>query len=340
MKIKPQHFARLAVVTALSVIIAGACYAYFNRWSAGKVEGAAVLPSLARDAGLVAAIELAQGDRKLTLEKAGELWRVRDRGGHPANPERVRSLIVALQNAQLIEPKTASRDKFKLLELEDPGEKDAKSRSVRLLDTKGLPVAEIVLGKSRHDAFGSGKGGTYVRRPTEDQTWLATGDLKAPLEIRDWVQAAIFEIEQAKIGKVTLEHPGEDPLVVEKGDGKEQKFKLAQVPDGMKLKQGAAVDQIPQGLASIDLEDVRKLDVTPTGDKVSVIKLEAEGGLAVSFRLRKDGDASWLSLSATGEGEAKKKADEINQRAGWEFKVPQWKADQISKRRADLLETS
>ncbi len=341
MHVKPNQFTTLAAVTAVSVVLAAASFSYGNRWSTGKVEGTAVLPSLARNASSIAAIEIAQGEKKLTLERSGDQWKIKDRGGYPANPERVRALVVSLQNAQLIEPKTAVKDKLKLLELEDPSAKDAKSRSVRLLDDRNRAIAEIVLGKSRYDAFGSGKGGTYVRLPAETQTWLATGEPKAPLEVRDWVTASVFEIESAKIAKVTLEHPGEEPLVIEKGDTKEQKFKLAQMPEGKKLKQGVTVDQIPQGFASIDLEDMRKLDATPTGDAVSVIRLEAEGGLGVTFRLRKDGDARWLSIVATGEGDAKKKADEVNARAaGWEFKIPQWKADQIGKRRADLFETS
>ena len=61
----------------------------------------------------------------------------------------------------------------------------------------------------------------------------------------------------------------------------------------------------------------------------------------MTFRLHKDGDVSWLSFNATGEGDAKKQADEINAKAtGWEFKIPNWKADAISKRAADLFETS
>ena len=58
------------------------------------------------------------------------------------------------------------------------------------------------------------------------------------------------------------------------------------------------------------------------------------------MRLRKDGDAYWLSVTATGEGdEVKKAAAEITQRTqGWEFKLPSYKSDAILKKRADLLE--
>ncbi|NJO23888.1 MAG: hypothetical protein HC868_14370, partial [Sphingomonadales bacterium] len=96
---------------------------------------------------------------------------------------------------------------------------------------------------------------------------------------------------------------------------------------------------LARALASIDMDDVRKIDAPPAGGGASTVKLELADGPTAMLRLRKDGDAHWLSLAATGEGEAKKAADEINQRTqGWEFKIPAHKADQILKKRADLLE--
>src|SRR5215207_11652452 len=71
----------------------------------------------------------------------------------------------------------------------------------------------------------------------------------------------------------------------------------------------------------------------------STVKLEAENGPTVSLRLRKDGDAQWLTVTATGEGDAKKAADDITARtAGWEYQIGKSKADSLLKRRSDLLE--
>lgn len=339
--IKPQHFVALAIATLLSVFLSIGLYAANYRFSTGKIEGTLLLPDLTRQSERIASIQLQQGDKKITLNRNGAAWTIAEREGYPANPDRVRALLLALSRMELVEQRTALKDKWKLLELEDPAAKDAKSRLVRLLDAKGAAIGEIVLGKARHDAFGPGKGGIYVRRPAEQQTWLAMGDPKGGVDLKDWVALTAFELDTATITKITIEHPGEEPIVVEKGDGKESTFKLAKaIPEGMKLKQGFTIDQIGGGFAAIELDDVRRLAQTPTGDKVSIIKLETEGGPLVTFRLRKDGDASWLSFSATGEkDDAKKKAEAINARAvGWEFKLPQWKLDQIGRRMADMIE--
>jgi hypothetical protein len=339
--IKPQQFTVLAGVTIVSVVLAGLVYASSNRYSPGRVEGQPLAPELRARINTASAIEIVQGDKKLTVERSGDQWKLKERAGYPVLAEKARALVIALSTADTVEPKTASKDRYGLLDLQDPANKDAKSRGVKVLDDKGAPLADVVVGKSKYDAFGSGRPGFYVRTAANPQTWLATGDPKASVEVRDWVQTGIFTTVTDKITRITIEHPGETPLVIEKGTEKDQKFKLAAMPEGKKLKQGVTIDQIPQGFSSIDMDDMRKVDATPTGDKVSVLTLESEGGLKVTFRLHKDGDVSWMSFNATGEGDAKTQADEINAKAtGWEFKIPNWKADAIAKRAADLFETS
>ncbi len=362
--IRPHQFIGLAAATALSVLLAVGLYAGVNSWSAGKVEGAAFLPELAQKINAVSAIEITQGGKKLTLDRVGERWIVRDRGGYPAKSDAARALLVTLAQSQLIEPKTTVKDRLGLLELEDPGTKDAKSRGVRVLDISGKPIADVVLGKARGDAFGSGKGGAYVRRGGETRSWFATGDPKVTSDIKDWIDTKVISTDASKVVRLTIENPGEDALVIEKSPpeikeepakdakaapmtpitppAKPSKYRLAKMPDGQKLKKDVGLDQIVEAFGAIDLEDVRKLDPAATAaDKASTMRLETEGGPTITFRLRRDGDASWLSLVATGEGDAKKAADDINARTtGWEFKLPGWKADQLAKRRADLFEAS
>ena len=227
-----------------------------------------------------------------------------------------------------------------LLELEDPSAKDAKSRLVRLIDDTGGVIAEAVVGKKRYDAFGASKGGTYVRKPGDEQTWLSNADLDVSLAVRDWVQPGLLDLAASKIAKVTIEIPGEEPLVIARDEKDAGKHTLVGIPDGKKLKEGAGIDGIVRGVGSIELEDVRKPPAAPGGE-AGVAKIEADGGLAVALRLRKEGEDYWLALEATGDGDAKKTADEIAAKAkGWGFKVPAGKAQAILKRRADLFEGS
>lgn len=344
--IKPQHFVILGATTFVALVLAAILHASATYTAPGTVGGRLMMPELSRSSSTIAGIEFVRRGQKLTLVRNGEKWAVQERGGYPVQGDKVRALLVQLSTAELVEPKTAAKDRWSLLELEDPAGADAKSGLVRLLDTGGKPIGEIVIGKRRLNAFGAGRNGVYVRRLNDAQTWLASGDPNPTLDLQDWVDRAIFKGDVEKLQRVTIAHPKEVPIVVEReGEaGKGGKFVLKSVPEGLKVKQSAGVEQIALALGSIDLDDVKKFDATPTGDNVSVVTAESSNGLTVTFRLRREGNEQdqWLSFTATGsEGEAKKAADEINAKAaGWEFKIPKWKADQIGKRAADIFETT
>ena len=334
---KPRAIAELGIVALVAVVVAAATYVSQNRWSQAKVTGAALFPSLASQSAKIARIELRQGDKKLALERKDQAWVLADRGGYPAKAEPVRTLLVRLAEAQLVEPKTRKSDRFAMLELEDAGAKDTKSREVRLLDQQGTLIAQAIIGKKRMDAFGSSKAGTYVRWPEDQQAWLANTDVEVSATVRDWVQTTLLDLEAAKISAVAVEIPNEAPLQIERDAGK---HKLVAVPEGKKLKQGADIDALVRAVGTVEFEDVRKADPAASGD-VSTARVQADGGLAVTLRLRKDGDDTWVSVTASGEGEAKKTADDItNHCQGWEFKIAPAKATAILKRPADFFEAS
>jgi Domain of unknown function (DUF4340) len=342
---KPHSFAALAVITLFAVAISLTTYASQNRWSQAKVSGAALFPGLGGEAGRIAKIEIRQGDKTVTLARDKDAWVLADRGGYPVKPEAVRALLVKLAGAELVESKTRNKDRYSLLELEDPAGKDAKSRQLRLLDDKGGVIAETVIGKKRYDAFGGSKSGTYVRKPGDAQTWLSNADLDVPVGVKDWVVANVLDLPAAKTAKVTIEIPGEEPLVIARDASDATKYALVGLPEGKKLKEGAGIDAIVRAAGNIDLEDVRKAAApaagAPAGD-VSTAKIEADGGLGVTLKLRKEGEDTWASIDATGaDGDAKNTADDISKRTqGWEYKIPAYKAQSILKRRADLFEAS
>jgi hypothetical protein len=334
---KPMHFVVLAILAVVSSVAAITSYAANNTWNEVKVTGARMFPALVADAGKVAAIEVRQGDKTLTLERKDGAWRVKERDGYPVLTDKVRTLMVNLAEADLVEPKTRAADRYSLIELEDPAAKDAKSRNLRLLDDKGGVLAEAVIGKKRSDAFGYGKPGTYVRKPDDAQTWLASTEINASPDLKDWVKTDLLQTDSTKVSRVTIEVPGEQPLKVERGADK--KLNVTGIPQGQKLKEDGAGEGIARATGYIEFEDVRKLGPAPASKDVSTVKVESEGGLTVTLRLRKDGDGQWLSLTATGDGDAKKTADEITARtSGWEYKISSSKADSLLKRRADLFE--
>lgn len=340
---KPQNFAALLVAAAVTSALAIVSSASNNRVARPKVAGAPLVAGLAANAPRIARIEISQGDKAVALALSGSSWVLASRDGYPARADAVRGLLVKMAEADLVEPKTTVKDRFGLLDLEDPTAKDAKSRLVRLLDAKGAAITEVVVGKKRLDAFGANRAGTYVRRAGEDQTWLASADLEASVQPKDWVAPAVFDVQPAKIAAVTIEVPGEQPLklVRDAAGGPSPKFNIANLADGKKLKEAASVDTLVRAAATLDLDDVRKADPAAKAD-AGTVTIEGEKGLKLVIALRKAGDDTWATITATGpDGEAKTHAEEITKKtAGWDFKLPAGKATAILKRLTDLIEGS
>ena len=342
----PKHFIGLAVAAAVSVATATLFYGARNKWTPGTTSGEALMPALATRANDIASLRLSQGDKTLTIERQADVWRLKERDGYPALPDKVRSLVLQLAQSKLAERKTQSPQRHATLELEDPVAKDAKSKMVRLLDGSGRAIGEVIIGKSRFEAFGNGKPGIYVRRPSEAQTWLAVGPLDVPLDARDWVSRAVFESD--KIASVSWAAPGtpaKESLKVKRKSDADPAFEFEAVPAGKKTKGGESPESVARAYGRIELDDVRKA-VAPAKDaSVGKATVDTADGLSIAIDAQKQGDDIWLSLTAQasgkGGGEAKAKADALNARVqGWQFKLSPGTAGQLFKTAAELFETS
>jgi hypothetical protein len=335
----PKHFLALAAAAALSLVAAITIYSSSVPWTRATPKGVPLFKTLREAPPQIARIELKQGGAKLTLEHKGNDWLLKEHQSFPATPEKVRAFLASLSNAELVEAKTRRKDRYALLGLDgDPNGNGGNAQLVRLIDDKGQPVAEAMIGKQRTDAFGSGKGGTYVRRLGEAQTWLVNAEIDAGAALSTWVDSKLFNARPRDVKSVTVKSPGKDNVdIVLSVDGSEHELK--DIPEGMKVKYANSIDDIVKAASSIDFDDVHKLDATPSGDKVSTVTLKLANGLNCDFKIRRDGGVAWITLDASGDGQAKKEADELMARAkGWEFRVPRSKADAILKTRDELLE--
>src|SRR6056297_109272 len=197
---QPKHFNLLARAAIISLVAASLVHSAYNSFDDEVVSGQRLFPSLERDGNKTAQIAIQKGGRTLTIKKAedGKDWGLVERAGYPAKPLQVRDLVVKLSQTELVEKKTRNEDLYGQLDLGDPAKKDANAAKVRLADESNATIAEIVIGKQRREAFGTGKTGTYVRVPGDPQTWLAKLDVNTSLDVSDWVEPAFFAVDGNK----------------------------------------------------------------------------------------------------------------------------------------------
>lgn len=338
----PKLFTGLTVTAAVSLALAAFVHSRADSWSTGVATGSKLIPSFQRDMPRLSTITLKQGTQSITLERKGEAWSLKDRGGYPVQGERVRALLLRLADAELVDRKTRNPERFAMLELEDLSAKDAKSRFLSLGDDKGKPVAEFLIGKRSVEQFGAGKGGTYIRRPAEKETWLVNSEIEVNPAVNVWVDTMIFEAQIAQVKRVEVDL-GTEKVVVNREAGKpanKDAYSLVGMPEDKKLKSDYTLEDLVNAFARIELEDVRRPVSPPVSSNATMsAAYEMENGGKIVLKVRSEGDARWAAAEATGEGEAKAVVDAINARAtGWEFRLPNWKYEQIFKKQADLIE--
>lgn len=337
----PKTFAALAAVAAVSLAAALIVHASQAPGTGETTSSGKALPDLQANAGKVERVSVTQGGKPLTIERVEDRWLITSQGGYPANTEKVRNLITALSDAKLLEPKTKSPARYALLEVGDPAEPNSNARLIKLEDASGKPLAEIIAGKQRAGGGAAGATGqrqtaTYVRRPNEDQSWLASTDIAGGAALKDWANARVFELPTEKIKDVTVSVTGESPYTIKRAaDGSHE---LQDIPQGKRIKYVNMVDNILEAASFLDLTKVRKASATPSGE-AGTVNFETDDGLKLSLKVRREKDGVWMTVDPSGEGAAKAKADELRTRtAGWEFEALPSKADTMLKKKSDLME--
>ncbi len=340
----PKVFAGLGIATAFSIVVAAGLYSANTSWSSGNATGEPVFPNLSTDINNVQSVKLVQGQNTFSFQRNGAQWSLKEKDNYPVRSEPVRRLLIQLAEARLIDKKTGSKEKHALLDLQDPTAKDSQARQISLLDGSSKQLADLILGKKRFDAFGTGKSGVYVRRANEDQTWLAQTEAAPEIQISDWVEIEFFKFPTGDISQLEINWSDDVPVKLVKKSEKESEFDFADLPEGQRLKKDVQANTVAEAFASLSLDDVKKAGDSTDSADTAIATLNAEG-MTIFFRLQKQQGDSWLSVQAVAGGDAseevRKTVADINTKAsGWIFKLPKSKAEAMFKRKSDLFEKS
>jgi hypothetical protein len=338
----PKTFTGLAIAAVASLVLAAVIHASANSWVPGAASGDKLFPVLPRDAARAAIVTITQGSKSIAIERNGDNWSLKDRGGYPASAEKIRALLLRLANAEIVDAKTRNPERHNMLDLGDPKAPDAKSRLITVTDDKGRSLVDIIVGKRSSEQLGTGKGGTYVRRPNQNETWLVNVELDPTPAVPFWVDTTMFETHVGKAKGVTVEIPGEKPIeVVKAPEGKIATWTIANIPEGMKLKYDYAGDDMLNAFSRMELEDVRRAVQMPPGVKpTGVSTYRDDKGLEIIATVYGTGDDRWMKIMAKGtEGDPKTEADKINEKVkDWDYKIGTWKLDQMFKKPDELFE--
>ena len=189
------------------------------------------------------------GDKVLaTLVRGDKGWTLAQKGGYAVDSGKLRELLLKLAEARLIEQKTGAADKYATLGVQDVAAADAKGVQIEL-DGLAQPFV-LIIGDSNP------RGGTYVRRAGEAQSWLTGASLTVDRDTANWLRKDLVSLPATRIASVTLT-PGEGkPVRIEKQAADGADFHLLDVPKGREPGDAFTINAIAGVLDGLQLDDV------------------------------------------------------------------------------------
>ena len=333
---RKKNLTVLGGVTALFVVLA--VVSVYERASelAPKFAPRNFFPGLTTTVNNLGEMAIAAKNASIHVKLAGGKWTVQERNGYPADEMQMRAVAVGMADLQTLEPKTARADWLKYIGLEAPPQGDAVR--VTLTDTGGKVLADLLVGQMQGMPDELGRSTLYVRKPDENQSYLARGYLAIKPQISDWLNKAVVVIARDRV-KGAVVTPAMGPSYTLSRDNKDQQdFKLLDLPKGRSLSFEGSPDGVAGAITGFDFDDVAKadgIDFTKAPQQVA----NTFDGLNITVKVANKGMEHWASVSAEGTNDmTKMEAEKINAAVmGWAFKISDMKMGQFVANRETLL---
>ncbi len=315
-----------------AAVAAGAAAFLVPRTTETPATDAAVLafPNLAPRLAAARKIEIRQGPQTLTLDRQDETWVLPQKGDYPARAERVREMLTGLTELRLTERRTADPESLDRLGLGEPGRPASTAASLRVLDAAGAPIADLIIGRRRMRTQGGVPESIYVRRPSENQSYLAEGRLPVDADPQLWLDRDVVTLPRERVLRVLSVRDGRTVEMLRQS-GAESPLAIV-LPGDAPPADEIALDEVARAFEALTLLDVRR-DVETPGTEIGTGRFILTDNLTVAARVNTEGDTVWIRLAATGDEEAAR----LNARwRGWAYQVGPWKAKAFAPSLDDL----
>lgn len=327
-----KQLVALGIVAAFTVTATAWTVQTSPQSIASDRRGERVFPELLARANDVVTISIRDDDRTFTVERRGDGFFDRD-SGYAARPESFRDMVGGAASLTFEESKTADPNRYVDLGLGEPGKDlgDKAGREVVMRDAKGATLASVFVG-NRDNTVGGARGGTYIRLPGQQQSYLARGEMRVPAPHAAWFEINLINFTRDRLAKLELRGADQgDYVLVSEPKGSELKLQTEvegrSADSGKELRLSFMVDPI-------SFQDVRapKGEVKPDA---RTYVATSHDGLRVTVTSVGDQKDGWvrMQVDTTPEAteEAKKEAADLAPKMhGFEFKLSQNDIDQMA----------
>jgi hypothetical protein len=312
----------LGAAALVSVLLAAVALVLRAEQGRSHFRPTEFLPGFAANVKNAALIHVAAKDTEFDVAFKGGKWVLPGHGDYPAEFDQVRQTLIGLAALQSLAPKTSRADWLHYVNLDTPPKGNGTELIVK--DAAGKTLAAVITGTTEQLGDPNGTIGLFVRRPGENQTYLARSVITPSGNFLNWVDESVLGLGAARIKDVTITPPRGKGFTVTRDKEDDLKFKLANPPkDGNPNQQ--ILDAIPYAISSFSLADVQPvstLDFTNAAHAVG----KSFDGLLITVDIVPKGRDLWARLTASAapgaSPDALKDAGEINTKvSGWAYKL-------------------
>ena len=344
----------LAATTGVAVLLA--ILSLWQRSSTGEPAFKAVrmFPGLEAKVDDIATIQIETKDKafNVTRDAKGQ-WHLPDKSDYAADFNTVRKTILGLAELDLVEARTNRADWQAKLGLSLP-KSGGTGTLVTLKDSKGETLASVIAGNTVEGGGAGGKQALYVRRPSEDQTYVARGTFQAQVDQAQWLDKAFFDVVKERIKSVAVKPLKAKPYSITRASADQVNFTVVdKIPAGRVLRSEGEANGLGFAILGMSFDDVvpaTKVDFT----NPVVTTYQTFDGLTLTVKtVEKDRDY-WITVEAAADPSVQptpvkpgstqlkpdvpKEASEINKAlTGWAYKIPRYKGVLMTAPLEDML---
>lgn len=351
----------LAILAVVSVVAAVA--AVYQRGNISRIAAPpdALFPGLTDRVNDVAAVSVVTPEGAFTIRKGDSgAWMMAEKSDYPVQFETIKQAVVGMASLRPLEAKTVKADKYPRLQVADPTPDDAGSGEgtlIRLEDAGGGEIAGLIVGKTKSVETSSRPGWYYVRKPGDEQSWLASGRIEVFEKATGWLDPTMIQIARTRIRAAETVQPDGGELRISRTDPRGRDFAVDTVPEGAKVAFETAPNALGSALTYISFEDVKPAADVAFDDAGKAV-FSTFDGLVITSELAEADDVTWVRFSAAFDeaavaldglseddakdmkpaDEVKAEAERINARFGaWAYRLPDYKVKDLRTALSDVV---
>ncbi|MCB1691266.1 MAG: DUF4340 domain-containing protein [Pseudomonadales bacterium] len=275
-------------------------------------------------------VKVASSKYTTTISQLDGVWVIEEKDNYPADFGKFSEFLGKLADAVYVERKTARPENFGPLgvaSLDDPNS-TATQVSIETSDEQ----RDVLLGTAS-----AGRGGTFARKPDEEQAWLVTSLGEIQSDPAKWIAPVILSVESEQVRKIVdTDRDGKQLVVSRKAEG--DPLTVENLPAGAELKYGTVADGLARALVNLRATDVRGRTLEPMKNAITSV-YELFDGSKVTLTAVADHDEHWLRVDVTPgeEGETRATSIDTAKTDRFEFQIEGYAYEQLHKTMADMI---